>query len=102
MPLYEYECQACGTRVEVLQKVSDEPLSRCERCGGRLERLVSAPALQFKGSGWYVTDYAGKGRAAADEGKSAASQPSKAESGAADKAAGGSSPAPSASVTTKK
>jgi len=58
MPLYEYRCQDCGQTVEVIQKLSDPVLSVCQGCGGRLERLLSAPAIQFKGSGWYITDYA--------------------------------------------
>ena len=58
MPLYEYQCRSCGERFEVMQKFSDSPLETHERCGGAVERLLSAPALQFKGSGWYVTDYA--------------------------------------------
>lgn len=58
MPLYEYQCEQCGEQFEVMQKFSDEPLTTHERCGGRVHRLLSAPALQFKGSGWYVTDYA--------------------------------------------
>ncbi len=58
MPLYEYQCQSCGHLLEVIQKFSDEPLTECSECQGKLERLVSAPAIQFKGSGWYVTDYA--------------------------------------------
>jgi putative FmdB family regulatory protein len=58
MPLYEYKCEGCGEIFEVKQKFSDEPLTVHDKCGGRLERLISAPALQFKGSGWYVTDYA--------------------------------------------
>jgi putative FmdB family regulatory protein len=60
VPLYEYECRKCGARSEVMQKMTDKPLSKCKDCGGRLEKLLSAPAIQFKGSGWYVTDYAGK------------------------------------------
>ncbi len=60
MPLYEYQCSKCGERVEKIQKFSDPPLVRCEKCGGTLERLISSPAIQFKGSGWYVTDYARK------------------------------------------
>ena len=60
MPLYEYKCDKCGTVFEVIQKFSDEPLRVHDQCGGMLERLISPPALQFKGSGWYVTDYAGK------------------------------------------
>ena len=60
MPLYEYQCQQCGTRLEALQSFSDDPLTECEVCGGQLKKLISAPAVQFKGTGWYVTDYAGK------------------------------------------
>jgi len=62
MPIYEYQCERCGERTEALQKVSDPPLTSCPSCGGPLRKLLSAPAVQFKGSGWYVTDYAGKGR----------------------------------------
>ena len=58
MPLYEYRCQKCGKVFEVIQKFSDAPLETHEGCGGTVERLLSAPALQFKGTGWYVTDYA--------------------------------------------
>ena len=58
MPLYEYACDRCGKTFEVRQKFSDEPLTLHENCGGKVERLLSAPALQFKGTGWYVTDYA--------------------------------------------
>ena len=60
MPIYEYECRKCKAHIEVFQKVSDKPPSKCRACGGRMERKISAPAIQFKGSGWYVTDYAGK------------------------------------------
>ncbi len=60
MPLYEYLCSDCGGTVEVIQKFSDEPLQTCPDCGGQMERLLSAPAIRFKGTGWYVTDYAGK------------------------------------------
>ena len=61
MPVYEYECGKCGVRVEEIQKFSDAPLKKHSGCGGRLKRMLSAPAFQFKGSGWYVTDYARKG-----------------------------------------
>lgn len=60
MPLYEYSCDACGETIEALQRFSDPPLEKCSSCGGNLERLVSAPAIQFKGTGWYVTDYGNK------------------------------------------
>ena len=60
MPLYEYRCLKCGARFEKIMKFSDPPLTACEKCGGKLEQLLSAPAIQFKGSGWYITDYARK------------------------------------------
>jgi putative FmdB family regulatory protein len=58
MPLYEYQCEKCGETFEAIQKFSDEPLALHETCGGPVHRLLSPPALQFKGSGWYITDYA--------------------------------------------
>src|SRR5882762_1652373 len=67
MPIYEFECRKCKDHLEVFQKMSDKPPVKCKKCGGRLEKLVSASAIQFKGSGWYVTDYAGKGRKAAEK-----------------------------------
>ncbi|HYP02231.1 MAG TPA: FmdB family zinc ribbon protein [Pyrinomonadaceae bacterium] len=60
MPIYEYSCQKCRARVEVMQKITDKPLKRCKSCGGKLEKEWSATSFQFKGSGWYVTDYAAK------------------------------------------
>ena len=60
MPLYEYECDACGHRFEVIQKFSESPIETCPKCGGAVHKLLSSPAIQFKGSGWYVTDYAKK------------------------------------------
>jgi putative FmdB family regulatory protein len=69
MPLYEYQCHTCGRKFEVIQKFSDEPLTKHEECGGEVERLISAPAFHFKGSGWYVTDYAkGNGGAPKSDG----------------------------------
>ena len=63
MPLYEYQCDACGRRFEVIQKFSDPPVETCKECGkGPVRRLLSSPAIQFKGSGWYITDYAQKGK----------------------------------------
>jgi putative FmdB family regulatory protein len=62
VPLYEYQCDACGRRFEVIQKFSDAPVDVCRECGkGPVHRLLSSPAIQFKGSGWYITDYAKKG-----------------------------------------
>ncbi len=61
MPLYEYECKKCGHRFEKIQKFSDKMVKKCPECGGQVEQMISAPAVQFKGSGWYVTDYGKKG-----------------------------------------
>ena len=72
MPIYEFECQKCKAHTEVFQKMSDKAPTKCEKCGGRLEKLVSASAIQFKGSGWYVTDYAGNGKKAAEKAESEA------------------------------
>ncbi len=84
MPIYEYRCENCETVIEKRQKFSDPPLTTCEVCGGPLQRLISAPGLQFKGTGWYVTDYArggnGKPGASAQSksgGKASASKPEK-------------------------
>src|SRR4029077_20579229 len=60
MPLYEYECKKCGHRFEKIQKFSDKMVKKCPECGGQVEQMLSAPAVQVKGSGWYVTDYAKK------------------------------------------
>ncbi|MFZ0864104.1 MAG: zinc ribbon domain-containing protein [Candidatus Sulfotelmatobacter sp.] len=60
MPLYEYECKKCGHRFEKIQKYADKMVKKCPDCGGQVEQMISAPAVQFKGSGWYVTDYARK------------------------------------------
>jgi putative FmdB family regulatory protein len=60
LPLYEYACTQCGQRTEKIRKFSDPPLTKCEKCGGKLKQLVSSSAIRFKGSGWYVTDYARK------------------------------------------
>ena len=60
MPLYEYQCKKCKHRFEKIQKFSDRHTKKCPECGGPVEQVISAPALQFKGSGWYVTDYASK------------------------------------------
>ncbi len=62
MPIYEYKCLDCDSRVEKMQKTSDEPLTVCENCGGKLEKQWSLSGFQFKGGGWYVTDYANKAK----------------------------------------
>lgn len=62
MPIYEYRCEQCGHLVDLIQKRTDPPLETCSRCGGSMKKLLAAPALQFKGSGFYITDYSGKGK----------------------------------------
>lgn len=76
MPLYEYQCAACGRRFEVIQKFSDPPLEACTTCGGPVEKLLSSPAIQFKGSGWYITDYARAGKSGGEKPSSKASESS--------------------------
>lgn len=71
MPLYEYKCVKCGHRFEKIESLSASEVKKCPQCGGRAERQLAPPAIQFKGSGWYVTDYAGKGSAAASAESSA-------------------------------
>jgi len=70
MPLYEYQCKKCGHRFEKIQKFSDKMVKKCPECGGPVEQMISAPAVQFKGSGWYVTDYAKKGSSSASSSSS--------------------------------
>jgi putative FmdB family regulatory protein len=70
MPLYEYQCLNCGKKTEVIQKFDDAPLAACPSCGGEVKKLISSPAFQFKGTGWYVTDYAGKKGGGGPESKS--------------------------------
>ena len=78
MPLYEYQCAACHERTEVLQRISDPPSAQCPKCGGELKKLFSSPAIQFKGSGFYKTDYASTSTAKA--GTSETKSESKSES----------------------
>ena len=78
MPLYEYECAACGHRFERIQKFSDPPVEECPNCSERqVQKLLSSPAIQFKGTGWYITDYAKKGAGAADAKTGAATDTAK-------------------------
>ena len=104
MPIYEYQCDACGNRSEAIQRLADDRLTECGECGGELRRLISAPAVQFKGTGWYVTDYAGRkgpkeGAGASESSTSEKTESSdkkgsseKSESAPASKKAAGSSP----------
>ena len=121
MPLYEYQCDACGNRFELIRKFSDPPLETCVKCGvtGKVHKLVSSPAFQFKGSGWYVTDYAKSGSAgkssdektgsnhegkteSKNEAKTEAKTETKADTGAKDTSSDKpSSSAPAATSTTK-
>jgi putative FmdB family regulatory protein len=80
MPLYEYVCEQCGECTEALQRLADPPLAECLKCGGRLRKKVSAPSFQFKGTGWYVTDYARKGDAGKSSGSSESSSSGSSES----------------------
>jgi putative FmdB family regulatory protein len=79
MPLFEYQCTQCGERVEVIQRLSDPPYSHCPKCGGDMKKLISAPAIQFKGSGWYKTDYASKPAASSSESKTETKSETKTE-----------------------
>ncbi|HEX8492404.1 MAG TPA: FmdB family zinc ribbon protein [Pyrinomonadaceae bacterium] len=97
MPLYEYECQKCKAHIEILQKLSDKPLTKCRKCGGRLEKQWSQSGFQFKGSGWYVTDYAAK-KATGKEEKTSADTESK----TTDKAAATDTIAPAKEATSTK
>jgi putative FmdB family regulatory protein len=81
MPLYEYQCDACGQRFEVIQKYSDSPPDACRKCGkGPTHRLQSSPAIQFKGSGWYVTDYAQKSGSDSSKGPNASTSETQSDS----------------------
>ena len=95
MPLYEYQCARCG-RFEKIQKFSDPPLLACPTCGGEIQKVLSAPAIQFKGTGWYITDYARKSTGKGGESKSG--EGSKPASGGKD---GGSTDAAAKTDTTK-
>jgi putative FmdB family regulatory protein len=91
MPLYEYQCESCGHRFEVIQKFSDELVSVCPNCGkGPVVKLLSSPAIQFKGSGWYITDYARKD-SGKDSGKSTGSSSSSGSSDASKSSSSGTS-----------
>ncbi len=80
MPLYEYKCKKCGQLFERIQKFSDKPVKKCPKCGGAVEQTISAPAVQFKGTGWYVTDYAKKSGAPASGSESGSKSERKSES----------------------
>lgn len=85
MPLYEYQCTECGERVEIIQRLSDPPPAHCAKCNGDMKKLVSAPAIQFKGSGWYKTDYASKPSASTSSSSSESKSETKSETAATTK-----------------
>jgi putative FmdB family regulatory protein len=87
VPLYEYECTKCHRRTEKIETLAGPHLKKCPHCGGKVEQTLTAPAIQFKGSGWYVTDYAGKKSGSGDSaGKDAAATDKTAKEGAKDTA----------------
>lgn len=88
MPIYEYRCGECEQVFEALQRVADEPLDTCRRCGGPAERIISSPAIHFVGSGWYVTDYARKGQEPKGEGKGDGKRDGRGEGGEKSKSGG--------------
>ncbi|MGA9980986.1 MAG: zinc ribbon domain-containing protein [Candidatus Sulfotelmatobacter sp.] len=87
MPLYEYKCKKCGHQFEKIQKYSDRMVKKCPDCGGRVEQTITAPAVQFKGTGWYVTDYAKKsgGLSSSDGGNKDSRKEDKSKSDSASK-----------------
>src|SRR6185503_11211468 len=85
VPLYEYQCDACGCRFEVIQKLSDSAVEACKECGkGPVRRLLSSPAIQFKGTGWYITDYSQKGKSDSGDGASTETDTGKSDTAKAD------------------
>jgi putative FmdB family regulatory protein len=102
VPIYEYLCESCAHRFEVKQSIKEDPITSCIRCGHRVRKLISSPAIMFKGSGWYVTDYSDKLKPAA--GAEGAEKPAEKPAdgkGAQPAAASGGSPAPAAPGASK-
>lgn len=99
MPLYEYLCDSCGHRFEVIQKFSDPPVDLCPKCGARVQKVLSSPAFHFKGSGWYITDYARKPQTEASKTAEKSGDKSDAEKAEAQPKSGDGSPAASPSST---
>lgn len=96
MPLYEYQCQECGEKMEVVQRFDDAPYTICPACGGTLKKLISAPAIQFKGSGFYLTDYGKSGSSATKSGSTSGESSSSSSSESSS-----TSPAPGSSTGSK-
>lgn len=102
MPLYEYACDACGHHFELIRKFSDPPVETCYTCGGGpVRKLLSSPAIQFKGTGWYITDYARKGQSAQSEGASKDSGAKAESSSSSDSSKASSDPSKPASSSSK-
>jgi putative FmdB family regulatory protein len=103
MPLYEYECDACANRFERIQKFSDPLVEVCPSCGGHVRKLLSSPAFQFKGTGWYITDYAKKTNTDSSKGNASKADSKSSDTGTSDSSAGSSdtSGASAASSATK-
>jgi putative FmdB family regulatory protein len=99
MPLYEYQCDACAHRFEVIQKYSDAPIEVCPKCSGVVKKLLSSPAIQFKGTGWYITDYA---RAGKTDGGAAGSGKNESGSSSSEKSSEGSSESKAESKSESK
>jgi len=102
MPLYEYECKKCGHRFEKIQKFSDKMVKKCPECGGQVEQMISAPAVQFKGSGWYVTDYAKKTSSPGTSGGDSSSKDKKDDKSKSDGASKDSSDSSSKETSSKE
>ncbi len=105
MPLYEYKCEVCGAMFEVIQRFSDAPIEICRACGGPVQKVLSAPSIRFKGSGWYVTDYPKKGMAEAagsNNGKSSSSTSSDSSKTPAESSSSSSAPAATSSASSDK
>jgi putative FmdB family regulatory protein len=101
MPLYEYQCEACHRRFELIRKFSDPELQECTLCGkGPVQRLISSPAIQFKGSGWYITDYSQKGKSGSESSSTSSTSAPDSKSTSSDSTAKSDTAAPAAKPST--
>jgi putative FmdB family regulatory protein len=101
VPLYEYKCQKCGRHTEKIESVSGPHLKKCPHCGGKVEPVITAPAIQFKGAGWYVTDYGGKKPGTADGDKTEKPSTETKEAGSKDKDGGAKETAPKETTSSE-
>ena len=102
MPLYEYQCESCNQRFEKIQKYSDPPIAVCPSCGGPVKKLFSSPAIQFKGTGWYITDYAKKSGTDSGSSKSSSSSSSSDSKSSEGNTSSTTTPAASTDSSSKK